>query len=231
MGWTKLAVGDPGFVDITPERLALMAEAANRIIGYNVEFETAGVTSVSALLPAGTQLFEWSHFPEGDCKDGRTGCQFFYHVHPKLEQWEEHGHFHLFGPNRDANGEAGGLSHLVAISVDWNSQPVRLFTTNRWVTDEIWADGAAAFAMQKAFSIDGRGMPGLVGRWLTDLNVLYNPQIEALLMARNSEIERRLGKSLSRDAVFEDRQLECVSYMEIDHGKQLDAALANAAPE
>lgn len=219
MNWTELAAIDPGVSGLSAERIDVMALAAHRIGLRAMKFDAAGMTPVSAVLPADSQIFEWRHYPEGDVSDPATGCQFFYHAHPKLEQWDEHGHFHLFGHGRNSVA----LSHLIAISVDRESQPVRLFTTNRWVTDEHWLDGMAVIELLARYKIQKSGRLGLVGEWLTDLMVLFGPQVEALLLARNGEVERRIAAGPDRDAVFEDRQLECVSYMEIDLGRQLSA--------
>ena len=35
-------------------------------------------------------------------------------------------------------GRRDEVSHLVAIALDYAGEPIRLFTTNRWVTGETW---------------------------------------------------------------------------------------------
>ena len=35
-------------------------------------------------------------------------------------------------------GERDEVSHLIAIAIDFRGEPIRLFTTNRWVTGETW---------------------------------------------------------------------------------------------
>lgn len=223
---TNLAVGDP-------QQLHRMVRAARDMGDVEAEIEATGWGLVGSLLPAGSELFEWRHYPSGDVWDTNTNSQYFYHVHPKLETWEEHGHFHLFrrqvGPTTPLDhDENGAPSHLIAISMDLQSRPVRLFTTNRWVTGEAWLDAPSVIELLAGFKVAADGVADLTSRWLTNLAVLFAPQIEQLILARDRTIQRRLDMGDALEIVLEDRKLENASHMEIDLAHQIGQILRAA---
>ena len=45
------------------------------------------------------------------------------------------------------------MSHLVAIAVNSRGEPIRLFTTNRWVTGETWYHADDIIGMLDRFAI------------------------------------------------------------------------------
>jgi uncharacterized protein DUF6969 len=106
----------------------------------------------------------------------------------------EHGHFHLFLradglpagmtplvlpelavadaplPPQSAPLKRGGrdeVVHLVALALDAHGEPVRLFTTNRWVTGETWYRAEDVIRMLDRFQVSGEGSTELLNRWLT----------------------------------------------------------------
>ena len=120
----------------------------------------------------------------------------------------EHGHFHLFlraeGMPRGAaplllpeaaianlptppqaapskRGARDEVSHLVAIAIDKSGEPVRLFTTNRWVTGETWYRADDVIRMLDRFSLDAAEPASVVNRWLAAIVRLYQPEIAMLL--------------------------------------------------
>src|SRR5207248_2568930 len=110
----------------------------------------------------------WQRYPAGEVYDPANHAQYFYHCHAApagSAPGAEHGHFHLFlraegipagitplvlpelavanapVPPQSAplkRGERDEVVHLVALALDQRGEPVRLFTTNRWVTGETW---------------------------------------------------------------------------------------------
>ncbi len=192
-------------------------------------------------------LDEWRHYPAGEVYDAATHAQYFYHVHPADRRLPaEHGHFHTFlrvegfpsgvaplvlpeaavaGPvpapqgaplRRGAREE---VSHLVAISLDRRGEPIRLFTTNRWVTGEIWYRADDVIVMLDRFAFAAADPSAVRDRWLVAIMRLFRPQIAALLRQRDAAVmswQRR-----RRAAVFEDPRLEVTSSLEIDLGAQL----------
>jgi len=161
----------------------------------------------------------------------------------------EHGHFHLFLgaegipagitplvlpelavadaplPPQSAPVKRGGrdeVVHLVAIALDAGGEPVRLFTTNRWVTGETWYSAEDVIRMLHRFQLSGEGPDGLLNRWLGAMVELFQPEIAVLLRQRDRAVTEWRWRR--RTNVFEDPRLEITSSFAID----LDARLAAA---
>jgi hypothetical protein len=119
------------------------------------------------------------------------------------------------------------VCHLVAIALDSRGEPIRLFTTNRWVTGETWYGAEDVIRMLDRFRLhrDG-GSSALLNCWLTALVRLFQPEISALLRRRDRTITewrwRRRGNA------FEDERLEITSVLDIDLEARLAAAAGDA---
>jgi hypothetical protein len=124
-------------------------------------------------------------------------------------------------------GARDEVSHLVAISLDALGEPIRLFTTNRWVTGETWYRAGDVIAMLDRFTIGPTG-PTLRDRWLVAVMQLFRPQIAALLRQRDHTVMARRRRQ--RANVFEDPRLEVTSSLDIDLRAQL-AFVARARSE
>jgi hypothetical protein len=159
----------------------------------------------------------------------------------------EHGHFHLFLraegipagitplvmpelavadaplPPQSAplkRGSRDEVVHLVALAIDGRGEPVRLFTTNRWVTGETWYPAEDVIRMLDRFQV-GADVPGaLLNLWLTAIVRLLQPEIAVLLRHRDKAVTEWRWRR--RTNVFEDPRLEITSSFVID----LDARLA-----
>jgi hypothetical protein len=131
---------------------------------------------------------------------------------------------------RSAPLKRGGrdeVCHLVAIAIDRRGEPVRLITTNRWVTGETWYQAADVIRMLDRFRLAGDGSRGLVNRWLGALVSLFQAEIAALLHERDKRVMDRRWRW--RSNVLEDLRLEVTSSREIDLDARLSAAEAGAA--
>jgi hypothetical protein len=163
----------------------------------------------------------------------------------------EHGHFHLFlraegmprgvaplvfpddavvadkagkTPPQAAplkRGASDRVAHLFAIAVDARGEPVRLFTTNRWVTGETWYRAADVVRMLDRFTPAGEASP-LLDRWLGAMVRLYRTEIEWLLNRRDEAVAKWRWLWPRRGNVLEDPRLEITSHLDID----LDTRLA-----
>jgi hypothetical protein len=160
----------------------------------------------------------------------------------------ESGHFHLFlraegmpagvvplllpeaaianlpAPPQAAPLKRGGrdeVSHLVALALDAHGEPVRLFTTNRWVTGETWYRAEDVIGMLDRFVIATPEPSPVLNRWLGAMVRLFQPEIARLLRQRDATVmdPRRRRR---RVEVFENPRLEEMSSQAID----LDARLA-----
>lgn len=121
--------------------------------------------------------------------------------------------------------------HLVAVAMDRAGKPLRLFTTNRWVTGETWYGAADIAASLDRFAIGGEQASPL-DQWLTALLGLFRPTIVRLLAERDAAVmdfrRRRRGKV----HVLEDRRLEITSAAAIDVDaeiRRIAAALRHVA--
>ena len=188
----------------------------------------------------------WDHYPKGDVYDWNTHSQYYFHAHPPSEnRFPEHGHFHTFLRPKGmpvgvkpapVDGFAmpedpdDALSHLVAISVDEEGRPLRLFTTNRWVTGEVWYRARDVVRMLDLFNIDHARPSWPANRWVTAMVALFRPQIEKLLKERDTRIELHARFRPDGD-VYEDKELEVTSVADISVDGQIaavEAALAAA---
>ncbi len=225
------------FTKIPTERLEAMGRAGEEVVECHRVLAITGDNIVGEVIRDVETFYEWDHYPEGDVFDHITHSQFYYHAHPQESRSAEHGHFHTFlrpngmpGGVRPAmledftipEGENEALSHLVAISMDRFGVPIRLFTTNRWVTGEVWYDAENVSSMLDCFLIDHTRPSWAVNRWISGMIRLFRPQIVALVDARDTAIEVWKQRYPDRN-VFEDNDLEITSVLDIDIDRQIAA--------
>jgi hypothetical protein len=202
---------------------------------------------VSEVL-ADTLASEWRHYPDGEVYDPKSHAQYFYHTHPVSGRpVGEHGHFHTFlradgmpvgaaplilpeiavadvpalPPQAPPlkHGTREEVSHLVAIAVDSRGEPIRLFTTNRWVTGETWYRADDVIGMLGRFAISESEPFETLNRWISAMHSLFRPQIAALLRTRDENI--MAWRRRHRTYVFEDPALEITSSVDISIETQL----------
>ena len=118
------------------------------------------------------------------------------------------------------------LSHLVAVSMDAKGFPTKLFTTNRWVTGEVWYTAEDVCRLLPYFAIDHAQPSWPVNIWITGIIALFRPQIRELVVARDKVIDNWMA-SHPRENTFEDRSLEVTSELTVDVDRQI-AAVAKA---
>ena len=231
------------FARLPRERLERMAAAGQDVVECHRVLANTSDNIVGELLRGVDTFYEWDHYPEGDVYDHESHAQFYYHAHPQELRGGEHGHFHTFlrplgmpqgiAPvalpdlerPKDAND---ALSHLIAISMDKFGLPIRLFSTNRWVTGETWYRADDVCAMLDHFVIDHAQPSWPVNRWVSGMVALFHPQIVALLRLRDEKVDAWAGEHPD-DNVYEDRDLEVTSVVNVsidDQIAEVDAALA-----
>ncbi|MCY4478764.1 MAG: hypothetical protein OXB97_02595, partial [Rhodospirillales bacterium] len=113
----------------------------------------------------------------------------------------------------------------VAISMGSKGEPLRLFTTNRWVTGETWYRADDVSKVIGRFVIDHARPSWPTNRWVVAMVRLFWPQIILLLKARDQVIENWATQNPSKDTL-EDRRLEVVSQAEVDIEAQIAAVRA-----
>lgn len=225
-------------VDLTTlstEELEQMRDAGELVRECYRVLAKTGDNVVGEILKGEETFYEWNHYPDGDVYDGVTHSQFYYHAHEAGDRPGEHGHFHTFlRPDGMPPGIApapvddyeppedpdDALSHIVAISMDPKGFPIKLFTTNRWVTDEIWYTAPDVCRLLYCFDIDHTQPSWPVNIWITNMLILFRPHIKEMIYARDAAIEAR-RKAHPDSNVFEDRELEVTSEMPVDVDEQL----------
>ncbi len=228
---------DPALItDLPDESLHKMLSAGDDI--YNCyrllqKHEDYGNVVREVLRDQGT-FTEYEHYPSGDVHDADTHSQYFYHAHRGLNG--ENGHFHTFlrangmpehikpAPyNGSAETPQGddALSHIVAISMDSRGYPIGLFSTNRWVTGETFYTADSVIDMLDNFEMDLLYPSWPANIWVTATVRLFRPQIEWLLRQRDQTIGAWEQSHPDVD-VYEDRELEITSQINIDVDTQLD---------
>lgn len=175
-----------------------------------------------AALGGASAFVRWTHYPRNDVQDAANGARFFYHAHePHEMRPNEHGHFHVFtawGQSREPR-----YAHLVGISIDNRGTPLRLFTTNEWVTGEDWVQAAQLQGKLDRFRIQTSGRWAPVAKWLSGMVRFYASSIVSLLHSRDACVQAHAqhhGQHL--DEARADRSLHIVSEMDLsDHWKFL----------
>lgn len=153
----------------------------------------------------------WDHLPPEDAHDPRSGYRWYYHCHPREARTAgEHGHFHLFSDPQSGSA----VTHLVAISVSDRGLPLGLFTTNRWVTDERWQSATRVLNLLRDFGLSSPRVLRRVHRWLSHLLRAFEPQIRALLHARDERVAAL--RATARSDVMDDRRIAVLSRCRID---------------
>lgn len=232
---------DDSTIKKLPRELLLeMRDAGERVVECHRILSKTGDNLVGELLKGVETFFEWSHYPDGDVYDQVTHSQYYYHAHPPEERSNEHGHFHTFlrpegmpkqvKPAPVADYEApkdpdDALSHLIAVSMDSAGLPIKMFTTNRWVTGEIWYDAANVKLMLPYFEMDHAQPSWPVNIWITSVLLLFRPQIQALIDGRDDVVDAWMAAH-PEENVFEDRNLEVTTELIIDVDLQI--SLVNA---
>ncbi len=210
----------------------MKSNPAQALIDALVAMHADGTPLMQRVLPADTEPEQWAHYPPDDAVSPATRSRYFYHCHPPEDRdADEHGHFHLFLPLSlfdesdcksappDDGEKRAQVVHLIAISIDRQGLPLRLFTTNRWVADE-WLFSADSIARHiDQFDLEGADGDPLVNGWLTACVALSRAAILALLDKRDAVL-------MAKNWPGEDRSLEVVSSAELDLQTILDAALA-----
>lgn len=211
------------------------ADAAAEAVNCIRVLEKSGSNLVAEVL-GGREFFEYEHQPPDDVFDPDSHAQYYFHAHPQSRgQWNDYGHFHTFlrpagmPPHvRPAErqsvppGEKTDVApcHLVAISMSREGRPVRLFTTNRWVTAEAWYRADDTIALLDRFVIDLAKPSWPLNRWITAMFILFRKDIEELIRERDDAVAAWQQAHPNSD-VFEDRGLEITSARSIDLDQRL----------
>src|SRR3990167_5756855 len=204
---------------LTPHRRSKLLRYAEMALSAQQRMmERPGKSILHYTLRDQTRHVRMNHYPKGDRIDRMTGAQYFYHCHRENIERTEHGHFHCFlryphipkyikpTPLSDWDTYLNNpMTHLVAIGMNQLSEPIRLFTVNRWVSSEIWYNGKHAHAFINRFKMKRTDDPywQLLDQWIEAILHLFSPQITWLLSARDSVVSQT-GWSILHDERIEE---------------------------
>ena len=185
--------------------------AAQALANIQMRYAETGRTLNEAALCGAKDFIEWQHYPSNDLVDEHSGYEFYYHAHSVNEMPNgERGHFHVI--KRDANI----FHHLIGISLDQKGLPVRLFTTNQWVTGEEMANSDIVIKLTKEFQVATKGRMAPVSNWISALIQLFAAEIEGLLLERDQKIARLVEEHGNRELVLNSKKHHVLTECKID---------------
>jgi hypothetical protein len=197
--------------------LPALRRAGAELLDVMEALQARGRNVVTELQPADRAMQQWDHYPADDAFDPVSGYRWYYHAHPGPRADQEHGHFHLFAA-ASTLASTGRYTHLIGLSVSPQGMPLRAFTSNRWVTNEVYAPAGAVLRKLQHFALRAPRELALVHRWLAAVVGLFRPQIGALLVERDERMQRELAQ---RPNVFEDRRTTVLSQCRLDLAQQM----------
>lgn len=175
--------------------------AAQELANIQMRYAESGRTLNEAALCGANDFIEWHHYPSNDVVDQLSGYEFYYHAHSADEMPNgEHGHFHV--TKRDTEG----FHHLIGIALNPKGLPIRLFTTNQWVTGEGMADSTRVIKSIQGFEMVKKGRMAPVSRWVSALIKLFSAEIERLILERDQKIAQLVAEMGSRELVMNSRK-------------------------
>lgn len=218
------------------DELLALYDAAAEAVGCATALAENGTNPVTEVLGGADTVTEWDHFPAGDVVDPETHSQFYYHAHAAEERVAgEHGHFHTFVRPRQlfpdlapaaipaqAGDEKAWVAHLIGISADASGNVIRLFTTNRWVTGEVWYEAGSVIRMLDRFAMTKETPSPALNGWVTAVIRMFRPQVTDLLLARDTRLAQYRAAHPAGD-VLEDRALQVTSEVPVDFLAQIAA--------
>lgn len=200
---------------------SIQYSAAQELVNIQVRFAKSNRTLSEAALCGAREFIEWRHYPKNDMSDADTGYEFYYHAHSADEMSDgEHGHFHLF--KRKGND----FFHLIGIALNQQGLPVRIFTTNQWVTGELMVDSRVAASALKIFAVAAKGRIAPVSKWLKLFIQLFYMDMEALIIERDLRIAALSKKMGDLDKVLKSKEHHVLTECKIDLLKRLSQHLS-----
>lgn len=203
---------------LTPQERSELYARGQQAVAATQAMLQRGKTVIAELIgPA--DFIEWEHYPRRDAKT-RSGALFYYHAHAARQRMPaEHGHFHVFAPNpRGDCAPDRRYTHLIGLSVDQHGMPLRVFTTNLWVTAECWEDAEHVCTLARQTTLKD-AKPHKVGQWLDAVLGFFRPQIELVTHLRDARIKALQDRG--RNRLFEDRRTHILSQCRIDFSTQV----------
>ncbi len=188
--------------------------AAQELATIQSRYAANGLSISKVALCGSDQFKEWKHYPKNDLIDEQSDYEFYYHAHSSDEMPHgEHGHFHLF--KRDER-DASVFHHLIAISLDQTGLPMRIFTTNQWVTGERWLPATQTLKFLKDFDMAVKGRMAPLSRWVSAFTKLFYLDMEDLIIERDRKMMDLSSELGGLEKVYENRDHHVLTEKRID---------------
>lgn len=215
-------------------RLQDMQRAADDLFTALHDLQAKGAHPVADVVSAADGRFTtFTYYPANGVGGAEDQYAWYYHAHdPGPDRpWEEHGHFHCFAfvdgeqqawaAPKTPRADNRNATHLVAVCVSASGAPWRLFTLNRWASDDCLYPSEATIPLLDMFEIAHDARFEGTSRWLSALLKVLQPQVDWLLRER----DRVLRAAQLRDPTgfSEDAAIEIPSMLDFDLDEHLGA--------
>lgn len=198
---------------------------AKNALDILTDFAQRGLTIPQVLMGQDRVFSEWQHYPSHDLVDVVSGYEAYYHAHKVDEMSDtEHGHFHLF---KRSPTQTEQFMHLIAIALDSKGLPVRLFTTNQWVTGETMGSAESLRDALAHFKIESGNSLDTLASWIQSLITLYRDEIEQLIEERDWRLNQLTSQNKSMASVLNDQSIHVLSQRQIHLLDDLSSPINN----
>jgi len=100
--------------------------------------------------------------------------------------------------------------------LDPKGVPVRIFTTNQWVTGESLLGASTVLRLLKNFNVSAKGRMSPLAKWINAFTKLFYAEMEKLIVERDRVIENLVKKMGSKSVALESKQHHVVTQCKID---------------
>jgi hypothetical protein len=199
-------------------------EVAEEVLAIQMHYAEKGLSMAQVALAGASDFVQFRHYPKNDLVDIDSGYEMYYHAHPLGESDKsknlEHGHFHLFQRDLD---EPNKFTHLIAISLNQQGLPIKLFTTNQWVTGETIREVKKLKLVLADFRVNTKGRMAPLARWVSGLVHIFHDEAIDLLRVRDQKMKKLSGSGKDKNFFLEDRKHHVLSEVRVNLINKLES--------
>lgn len=200
-----------------------MYSAGLETVKWQKLLSKVNATVVSDIIKDLDEFFIGERYPHDESVDRETKSSYFYHSHrPK-----EHGHFHIYYSNKLVMEKFKPITtwdkkhpntHLVAISMHPNGDPIGFFIPNHWITKDDWYVHEDMKEMFSQFRINHPYPSWPSNQWVSEMLKLFRPQIEHILKKRD---EMLFNSDKPLDKIIKNKRLDVLASISISISDQM----------
>ena len=207
-----------------PAELQKMKQAGLEAIKWQSILKKVDSSVISDVIKDYDHFYIGDRYPFDESFDEETKSTYFYHSHrPK-----EHGHFHVYFSDETIMDQYEPLSawdrdnkntHLVAISMHPDGEPIGLFVPNQWITKDQWYKSESMLKMIDHFAINHPYPSWPSNQWINHILVLFRPQIKEVLEKRDQFIASS-GEPI--DSLVKNKKIDAISSVSLSIPDQME---------